>query len=263
MAEKRTHGDSSPDCFYVSKTTTRSNLQLSSGKCMRRLAESSINVRENLPKSKLNGNQSSELPFGCKESDLSRELTMDEINKLISSCIFFVNKKKAYIVFYHYNNYLMRTYCNMMNKLSNTFIELASKHGIPEEVREKHWKECNEALTYDLMYMNDSAMKYFYFFVKERMFYLKFREFLIRCKEHWIATIQRNEQKWSKFLYDLVINYKSIEGKGDIPKGSISTGASSNRHQCNERKKYKRKVVESKYTAKRNNNQKNEQKKTF
>ncbi|SBT32324.1 RAD protein (Pv-fam-e) [Plasmodium ovale wallikeri] len=131
-----------------------------------------------------------------------------------------------------------------MNKLFNTFIELASKHGIPEEDREKHWKECNKALTYDLMNMNYSAMKCFYFFVKERMFYLKFREFLIRCKEHWIVIIQRNEEKWSKFLHDLVINYKSIEGKRDIPKEPISTGASSNRHQCNERKKYKRKVAE-------------------
>ncbi|GAB65285.1 RAD protein [Plasmodium cynomolgi strain B] len=57
-------------------------------------------------------------PFGCSKEDLSGELTMDEINKLISSCIFFVSRKKAYIIFYHYSNYLKRMFRDMVSKLS-------------------------------------------------------------------------------------------------------------------------------------------------
>ncbi|GAW79784.1 RAD protein [Plasmodium gonderi] len=148
------------------------------------------------------------LPFGCSNEELSGELTEEEINKMISSCIFFVSNKKAYILFYHYNNYLKKTFTNMIKDLSKQFKDLALKHGMSEEERKKIWENCEKDLTYELINMDDTAVKAFYFFVKKRVFYLSLREFLIRCKEFWYLTIRKNQEKWLQILTQAARNCK-------------------------------------------------------
>ncbi|EDL45343.1 RAD protein (Pv-fam-e) [Plasmodium vivax] len=164
-------------------------------------------------------------PFGCSKEDLSRELSMDEINKLISSCILFVSRKKAYIVFYHYNNYLKGMFRDMVIKLSKRFEDLASKHGMSEEDRKKQWAQCEEALTHELIHMDDASTKGFYFFVKKRVFYLDLREFLIRCKDFWYATIHTSEEKWLHILTQAAENCEALGKKragGVVQKGQTA-----------------------------------------
>ncbi|EUD66939.1 hypothetical protein C922_02523 [Plasmodium inui San Antonio 1] len=134
-------------------------------------------------------------PFGCSKEDLSEELNMYEINRLIDSCSFFVSRKKAYIIFYHYNNYLKRTFHDMVSELSHRFEDLSSKHGISERDWKKYWALCEQSITHELTHVDYTCTNGFYFFVKKRVFYLDLREFLIRCKDFWHATIHKTRER--------------------------------------------------------------------
>ncbi|SCO65965.1 Plasmodium RESA N-terminal, putative [Plasmodium vivax] len=133
-------------CMWSPNKNEISKLQ-ARGTGPRQLAESSTDV-ENSFSTKLHQKEkhneieegeeeasisnTSKLPFGCKESEINRNLTIDELNKLITSCLFFVSNQKAFVVFHHYTNYLRSCFHNMMDNLLYHFSKSAKQHGVSE-----------------------------------------------------------------------------------------------------------------------------------
>ncbi|SBS90038.1 RAD protein [Plasmodium ovale curtisi] len=151
------------------------------------------------------------LPFGCDIFDISKKLTVDELNALISSCSFFVSKKKAYIIFHHTSSYLKSCYYNMMNDVWEFFNQYSSIYEIPNDVQRKFWKECEHALTRNLMEMEFISKNHFYCFIKRKIKTDRnFLSFLKNYRKLWYAVIEGYEKQWYKILMEKVNNYKLL-----------------------------------------------------
>ncbi|GAB65279.1 RAD protein [Plasmodium cynomolgi strain B] len=188
----------------------------------RQLAESSIDV-ENSHSTKLYENETlnqieeekgtssnnSELPFGCKESEIYRNLTVDELNKLITSCLFFVSNRKAFVVFHHYTNYLRSCFHNMIEDLLYHFKKSAKQHGVSEEYQNECWNQCKDELMINLNEIEYISRNKFYLFLQRKIIFdSEFFAFLEKYQNTWYAIIDGYEKKWTTFLKDKIKSYK-------------------------------------------------------
>ncbi|SBT56653.1 RAD protein (Pv-fam-e) [Plasmodium ovale wallikeri] len=154
-----------------------------------------------------------ELAYGCTKDELSKKLSKDQILSLSSSCgCIFVKKKKAYIAFYYYNQYLKNSYYYMLTRLSKKFEELTKKNGLSDEVRMKLWLEYFPSLSNDCDDMERLCEERFYVIMKRKtVLQLELEKFLISCKFSWVKCIKHNEAKYTDILNKKVASYISLQ----------------------------------------------------
>ncbi|CAI7718838.1 Plasmodium exported protein (PHIST), unknown function [Plasmodium vivax] len=140
----------------------------------------------------------SELPFGCTEEEMKKELTRNQLIDLTDSCGWFVlDKKLVYLSFHHHKRQLTRTYYGMMNKLRGVLNDLAEEHGMPEEEKEKCWEECRKELIQKMKDLDQFCQKSSDTFLKKKYIWrLDFDFFLTRYYMEWDNVMKENAKKW-------------------------------------------------------------------
>ncbi|ANQ06851.1 Uncharacterized protein PCOAH_00011900 [Plasmodium coatneyi] len=138
-----------------------------------------------------------------------RVLTGQEINSLMESLGLILSKKKAKLVFFHYNNYMKKLFNDMMDRLWVEFATAAMRKGIPQEFQLFVWKKCDDEIL-DYFIERDELFldKFQAFFPKGNVkITAKFFTFLGNYNKSWIEDLKRYELKWSKILMDGVNKY--------------------------------------------------------
>ncbi|ANQ07794.1 Uncharacterized protein PCOAH_00022610 [Plasmodium coatneyi] len=150
------------------------------------------------------------LLFGIEESEISNDLSKEEINKLIDSFGNILTQKQQYIIFHHYTKYLNKIYNKMVDKIWDVSERLAFKHQVPHEVKVKYWYQCEKELKNDLKEMNNFSYKNFYSFMKQKPSQpaIKFKLFLSLHHFTWNKEMKDNEQKRVHKLVQKMKNYK-------------------------------------------------------
>ncbi|SBS92158.1 RAD protein (Pv-fam-e) [Plasmodium ovale curtisi] len=187
----------------------------------RALSELSLYLRDYPTENSMYGSQSSlynnksnnEMLQGYMKPYSTKQLTREEVNQLIESCNFIVGKKKANIVFYHYNRYLHKLYNEMVNRLWANFEHLSSLNKIPYGIKMKYWEECDEDLSQNFIQLEKYSQMNFNSFMKQKknVYVLAFHKFLGYHKISWKRSINRIERKWAKYLTDTVVQYAQRE----------------------------------------------------
>ncbi|CAA9986969.1 Plasmodium exported protein, unknown function [Plasmodium knowlesi strain H] len=138
-----------------------------------------------------------------------RVLTGEEINNLMQSLGLFISKKKAKLVFFHYNNYMKKLFNDAMDRLWAEFFTAAMRRGIPQDYQLFFWKKCDDEIT-DYFIARDE------FFLDEFQSFLpkgnvkvtaKLFSFLGNYYNSWMEDLGRYELKWSGILNDSVNKY--------------------------------------------------------
>ncbi|SBS91072.1 RAD protein (Pv-fam-e) [Plasmodium ovale curtisi] len=151
-----------------------------------------------------------ELPFGCKPSDINKKVNKWKLLKMRATCgPITVSRKKAFIVFYHFNQYRKKKFNNMITKLSRRFAELTKRSGIPEESRMQYWLKCYPHLSIELEKLERHCERLFFALVKEgKVPNNEFQKFLKHIKNIWKMSMKKNEQKWFSTLSQQVAHYR-------------------------------------------------------
>ncbi|SBT57369.1 RAD protein (Pv-fam-e) [Plasmodium ovale wallikeri] len=163
------------------------------------IASSNSNVKEN---STHESEISNNLPFGCEESDLSKVLKKEEIDKLIESYGPVATEKELYIAFYYYNKHLNNVFNKMMKTLLERYETYALRCNVPHETRMKYLLACEDGLTNDLKIMNHYAFEYLATYLENEQEHrtIKFKLFLSLHNWTWNKEMQESERKWSKYF---------------------------------------------------------------
>ncbi|GAB65284.1 RAD protein [Plasmodium cynomolgi strain B] len=137
------------------------------------------------------------------------EMTREELKKRIAYCgRLFIQKKRVHAAIYVYINYLRGKYYNMINELKSSFLELASKNELPEDLQKMYWRQCEEELLRDLVIMENISEKYFQSLLNNKViFTLQFNWTLGAHEAFWFSDMFEKELKWNKILSDRANNY--------------------------------------------------------
>ncbi|KJP89099.1 hypothetical protein AK88_01185 [Plasmodium fragile] len=137
------------------------------------------------------------------------EITKEELRTRLAYCgRLFVCKKRAHAAIYVYINYLRAQYYDMIRGLKKTFDELAYENEIPEEVKNKYWKECEAERLSGLLAMEHVAQKYFEGIMNNKVILTpQFNWSLSAHESFWLSEMFEKELKWKKIFFDLANNY--------------------------------------------------------
>ncbi|SBT76644.1 RAD protein [Plasmodium ovale] len=185
----------------ISTKADTSKLQ-SSSECQRKLAEASQECSTVFEKVKLAREKRKQfkgkLPFGCKQSDLNKNLTPEEMVAPFKSIRSFKNEKEIFIAVYYFTEYLNRIYKRMMHRLKTMCMDLAWQFNMPLEELREFCRECEEALTEKLEKMNDEANKSLLSHIQRKLMRHKlyFLYFLYNYRESWFKNMNNIESIW-------------------------------------------------------------------
>ncbi|GAW79783.1 RAD protein [Plasmodium gonderi] len=182
----------------------RSNAERSSAECCN--AECFNAECCNAERSNTNGGKT---PLEIYEPDTIREVSREELNKRIAYCgMLVINKKRAHAAIYAYINYLKGKYYKMLANLKNNFLNLASTHGLPEELQNIYWTQCENELIRDLKVAENISQKHFKLLMDNKViFTLHFNWTLAAHEASWFADMFEKELKWNRILQDRINNY--------------------------------------------------------
>lgn len=143
-----------------------------------------------------------ELPYGCTQNEISKELTNDEIYFFVTSFFFYLSGKEAFVAYYYYITFLNRVYAHSVRKLHTWYNHLARSHRLPDTIRIKHWEECKADWIKDLRRIEKVSKSLFLQTMKGRrkIFMLKFNLLLHRCSLLWRKAKRNNKRKWTRLL---------------------------------------------------------------
>ncbi|GAB66022.1 RAD protein [Plasmodium cynomolgi strain B] len=157
------------------------------------------------------------MQFGIEDSDISQNLSKEEIDKLLDSYGPNLNPKQQYIVFHHYNKYLNKIYNEKVDKMWDLSEKLALKYQVPHEAKVKYWYQCESRLKHDLKSMNNYSYKNFYLYIQEQekpiQPAIKFKLFLSLHFFTWNKEMNENEQKRVEILTQKMQNYNKNKDK--------------------------------------------------
>ncbi|SBS97437.1 RAD protein [Plasmodium malariae] len=148
------------------------------------------------------------LPFGCTNEDISKNLSIEEVKNLAERCSYFPKKSEGYF-FYHYYFQNKRTcFLNMLCNIKTLLIKWSQEKHIPNDYFEVLWEECKLYLLECLSEMqNISRWSFFYLMTKFIRTKYHLLEFLDNFDKIWDTVIKKYEEKWTKLLEERVNNY--------------------------------------------------------
>ncbi|KJP89101.1 hypothetical protein AK88_01187 [Plasmodium fragile] len=135
-------------------------------------------------------------------------LTAQEINKLLDSLGCFLNKKKARLIFYHYNKFMKKLYRNSMDRLWTAFISAALQKGIPQPVQLYYWKKCDDDMMAYFVDIDGTFLDKFRSYLPKGniLSSMKFFSWLTNYKNLWMKELEEHEKKWSNSLKENLDN---------------------------------------------------------
>ncbi|SBT73502.1 RAD protein [Plasmodium ovale] len=123
---------------------------------------------------------------------------------------FYLSKKKLHRILYIYSNYIKNSFYDMMNFLMETFMDAATKYGIPEEYQIKCWEECKRGLLADYKIINRYFQMRFNNLTKHKILLgASLHYFLFFHTPCYYNYVRKSANRWTTFLKEKIKNYES------------------------------------------------------
>ncbi|SBS82724.1 RAD protein (Pv-fam-e) [Plasmodium ovale curtisi] len=203
---------------FCSSNVNTSLVDHSISRCIRKLAE--LSLCENCPptkgilcvdkKSNFHNPKKSKLPYGCTYSDLSKNLTLEDVDDYISQCSLLITAKDMYIAFYYHNKDLNAAYKGMTKRLMKIFEKLALENGVLEEDLREYLITCKKNLNENLKRWNEISYKDLHTRIQKKLIHTKrnFKLFLRKCEGLWKRGMNNIESTW---IEDFITEIKKKE----------------------------------------------------
>ncbi|CAA9986897.1 Plasmodium exported protein, unknown function [Plasmodium knowlesi strain H] len=161
-------------------------------------------------------------PRGCTEEDLKRYLKKRiKLNVMYVSGMLRLNLKDAYIGSYRYFKYLKRGYYKMMESLRKWCYEFTLQYGIPEDMVDNIWEECEAGLLEDLSEMEEFCIESMFDFTGNgrvgNICRGEYDDFIKNLKEICRSFTEFSDIKWEALIVRKVrILRKAMKEQKDI-----------------------------------------------